>query len=92
MILGIEITETEFKAMQYIALSVQEWTSNAVTERARVALDDIVDLTVKKCLELGIQIPSSKEAMVDLAYEQEWIKTAEQRNAEVSELGEYNGI
>lgn len=76
----IEYTTTEDKAMQYISLSVDDWLQNAAHERARIAIDEIVQITVQKCLENNIQIPSSKEAMVDLAFEEGWIETAEQRN------------
>lgn len=82
MTITIEITETEYKAMQYAALSVQEWADNALTNRARIAIDEIVQLTVQKCLETSTQIPGTKDEIVQLAFDQGWVKTAEQRNAE----------
>ena len=72
----ITLTETENKALGYIALSQQDWMDNAVHERCRIAIDDIVQLTVQKCLENNIQIPSSKDEMVDLAFTQNWIELA----------------
>ena len=42
MTITIELTETEYKAMQYAALSVQDWADNALTNRARIAIDEIV--------------------------------------------------
>ena len=78
----IEYTPTEDKAMQHITLSVDDWIQNAAHERARIAIDGIVQIAVQKCLENNIQIPSTKEEIVDLAYDQGWIKTVEQRNAE----------
>lgn len=78
----INYTETEDMAMQYAAASVDEWIQNAAHERARIAIDEIVQLTVQKCLENNIQIPSSKEEIVALAFEEGWVKTAEERNAE----------
>lgn len=82
MTITIELTETEYKAMQYAALSVQDWADNALTNRARIAIDEIVQLTVQKCLETSTQIPGTKEEMVQLAFDNEWVKTAEQRNTE----------
>lgn len=82
----INYTETEDMAMQYAALSVDDWIQNAAHERARIAIDEIVQLTVQKCLENNIQIPSSKEEIVALAFEEGWAKTAAQRNAESSLL------
>lgn len=78
----ITLTDAEDKALKSVAVSVQDWIDNAVHERCRVAIDEIVAVTVQKCLETGIQIPSSKEAMVDLAFAQGWAKTAAQRQAE----------
>lgn len=74
MIYNIELTETENKALGHVALSQQDWMDNAIHERCRIAIDDIVQLTVQKCLENNIQIPSSKDEMVDLAFTQKWIE------------------
>ena len=78
----ITLTEAENKALSYAALSQDEWIQNAIHERCRVAIEEIVALTVQKCLETNIAIPGTKDAMVDLAFEQGWVKTAAQRNAE----------
>jgi hypothetical protein len=51
-------------------------------ERCRIAIDEIVAITVQKCLETNTQIPGSKDEMVELAFAQGWVKTAAQRNAE----------
>jgi len=78
----ITLTEAENKALSYAALSPDGWIQNAVHERCRIAIEEIVALTVQKCLETNTQIPGSKDAMVDLAFEQGWVKTAAQRQAE----------
>ena len=78
----ITLTEAENKALSYAALAQQEWIDNAVHERCRIAIEEIVALTVKKCLETNTAIPGTKDAMVDLAFEQGWVKTAAQRQAE----------
>jgi hypothetical protein len=78
----ITLTEAENKALSYAALAQQDWIDNAVHERCRIAIEEIVALTVQKCLETNTQIPGSKDAMVDLAFEQGWVKTAAQRQAE----------
>jgi hypothetical protein len=79
----VTLTEAEEKAMAHVALSTQDWIQNAITVRANSAIEDIVNLVVKKCLDGGIAIPSTKDEMVDLAYANDWIKTAEERNAEI---------
>ena len=78
----IELTAAEDAALSYAALSQQDWIDNAVHERARIAIEEIVALTVQKCLETNTQIPGSKDAMVELAFEQGWVKTAAVRQAE----------
>lgn len=79
----IEYTEAEDLAMHYIALSADDWIQNAAHERARIAIEDIVKITVEKCLETNTQIPGSKDDMVLLAFEQGWVKSAEQINKEM---------
>ena len=78
----ITLTEAENKALSYAALSQNDWVQNAVHERCRIAIEEIVALTVQKCLETNTQIPGSKDAIVDLAFAQGWVKTAAQRQAE----------
>ena len=78
----ITLTAAEDAALSYAALSPDDWIQNAVHERCRVAVDEIVALTVQRCLETNTQIPGSKDAMVALAFEQGWVKTAAQRQAE----------
>ena len=54
--------------MEYVAADVADWADNAVTNRARIATDEIVSLAVAKFLELGESIPGSKDAIVAAAY------------------------
>jgi hypothetical protein len=77
----VTLTVAEDKAFSYIAASQQDWIDNAVHERCRLAIDEIVQLTVQKCLENNIQIPGSKDEMVELAFDQGWIKSTADRNA-----------
>jgi hypothetical protein len=78
----ITLTAAEDKALSYVALSQDGWVQNAVHERCRTAIEEIVTLTVQKCLETNTAIPGSKDAMVDLAFANGWVKTAAQRQAE----------
>ena len=79
---NITLTIAEDKALSYVAFNQQDWIDNFAHERCRVAIDEIVAITVQKCLETGTQIPGSKDEMVDLAFAQGWVKTAAQRQAE----------
>jgi hypothetical protein len=78
----ITLSAAEDAALSHVALSQQDWIDNAVHERARIAIEEIVQITVQKCLETSIQIPGSKEEMVTLAFAQGWVKSAADRQAE----------
>lgn len=78
----ITLTDTQMKGLEYAALSPQDWAENAVTERARIANDEIVDMTVKHCLDNGIQVPATREAVVAYAFDNDIVATAADRQAE----------
>jgi len=78
----ITLTDAEDKALSYAALSQQEWIENAALNRARIAMDEIVRASVDKCLETGTQIPSSKDEIVNLAFQMGWIKSLAELQAE----------
>jgi hypothetical protein len=78
----VTLSAAEDAALSYAALSQQDWIDNAVHERARIAIEEIVQITVQKCLDSGTQIPGSKDEMVALAFSEGWVKTAAVRQAE----------
>lgn len=78
----ITLTDTQYKGLGYAALSPQDWAENAVTERARIANDEIVDITVKHCLDNGIQVPATREAIVAYAFDNGIVMTAADRQAQ----------
>ena len=86
----VEYTETENKAMQFIAADVNDWIQNAAHERARIAIDEIVTLSVQKFLEAGQSIPGSRDEIVAAAFANGWVKTAADRNAEALNTGPIN--
>lgn len=79
----IKLSSAENQALSYATISQQEWIDNAVHERARIAIEEIVKITVEKCLQTNTTIPGSKDEMVSLAFEKNWVKTAAERNAEI---------
>ena len=79
----VTLSEAEDLALGYVAYSQDNWIQTGAHERCRVAIEDIVRICVDKCLENNIQIPSSKENMVLLAFENGWVETINQRNIEV---------
>jgi hypothetical protein len=83
----VTLTEAEDKALSWASVSQQAWIDNAAHERCRIAIEDIVKICVEKCLETSTQIPGSKDSMVELAFEQGWVKSAAQRAAEANSAG-----
>ena len=76
----IELNDAEVKAMEYVAVSVQDWADNALQNRARIAMDEIYDAEVARMTAdpAITSIPADKEAVV-LAAD---IKSAAVRQAE----------
>ena len=81
----VSLTDTENKCMEYAAASVQDWADNALTNRARIAKDEIIAALVAHCNANGITIATGEDAQVTQAFDLEVVKTAAARNAEVEE-------
>lgn len=79
---NITLSAAEDAALSYAAFSQQDWIDNAIHERCRIAIDEIVAIAVQNFLATGIQIPGSKEEIVALAFSTGLVKTAAQRQAE----------
>lgn len=79
----VNLSPAEDAALSAVVMCHQEWIDNAVHDRCRIAIDEIVQICVAKCLETNTQIPGSKEAMVDLAFAQGWVQSATQRQAKL---------
>ena len=79
----ITLTAAQVKAMEYVALSPQDWVDNALQNRARQAMDEIYDSEVARMTAdpTITSIPADKEAVV-LAAD---IKSAAVRNAEAED-------
>ena len=78
----IEVTETELKCIEYAAVSPQDWSDNAVTNRARIAGDEIVAALVAHCNENSIALAVGRDAQITQAFELGVVQTAAERNAE----------
>ena len=62
----IELNDAEVKAIEFVALSVQDWADNALQNRARIAMDEIYDTEVARMTAdpLITSIPADKEQVV----------------------------
>ncbi|MDA8863737.1 hypothetical protein N9I05_01655 [Pseudomonadales bacterium] len=78
----ITLTDTQYKGLQYAALDPQDWADNALTNRARIANDEIVSMYTNRALDEGVAIPATRELIVADAFTRGWAKTAAQVNAE----------
>ena len=78
----IELTDIQFKGLEYAALSPSDWVENAVTDRARIANDEIVSIYTNRALDEGVQIPTTRELIVADAFTRGWVKTAAVRKTE----------
>ncbi len=63
----ITLSDAENKALGVVALSQQDWIDNAVHERCRIAIDEIVNAEVQRKLATGESISGSKEDIVNAA-------------------------
>jgi hypothetical protein len=81
----VTLTTAEYLALGYVAVSQEEWIDNAIHYRCSAAIEDIVKICVEQCLKTNTQIPNSKDAMVELAFSQGWIKSLEQVQQEAQD-------
>ena len=89
----VELTDTQLKGLEYAAVSPQDWADNALTNRARIANDEIVQIVMNYCLDNGIQVPATREEIVAYGFDNDIVKTAAVRQAEAeaeqaAELGD----
>jgi hypothetical protein len=60
----ITLSDAEDKAIHVIAMSAQDWIDNAVHERCRIAIEEIVATEVQRKLAAGESITGSKDDIV----------------------------
>jgi len=81
----VTLTDTENKALEYAAVSVQDWADNALTNRARIAKDEIIALLVAHCNANDVALAVGEDAQVTQAYDLGVVRTAAQVNADATE-------
>ena len=66
MKIEIELTDIETKALSYVMSDPKEWTENAIKERARVAIDELVIRETERMMNDPSvkQMPASVEDIV----------------------------
>lgn len=81
----ITLTEAQDKALSFVCASNQDWINNAVSERARLATLEIVNICIAKCTETNTPFPANQDEMVDLAFSNGWIDTGAERNIKAAQ-------
>jgi hypothetical protein len=74
----ITLSDAEDKALSVVAFSQQEWIDNAVHERCRIAIEEIVAAEVERITATGGTLSGTKEDIVLAAP----IKSAAEQQAE----------
>lgn len=78
----VTLTDTENKALEYAAVSVQDWADNALKNRARIAKDEIIALLVAHCNANSVALAVGEDAQVTQAYDLGVVRTAADRAAD----------
>lgn len=81
MIYTVTVSDAEALAFSSEAVNPAEWVENAVKDRCRIAVENVVRVAVDRCLQEGVQVPSTKDAVVQLAFERGWVKSAVEAQA-----------
>ena len=72
----ITLTDAQDKALSVVAVDQQDWIENAVFERCRIAIEEIVNAEVQRKLAANEPITGSKDDIVMAAD----VETAAERN------------
>jgi hypothetical protein len=80
----ITLTDTQKKSLEYVSADIDDWITTAATHRADLAMFDIIALNTAHCNKNGIAIAIGEAAQVTQAYSLGIVKTAAERNAEIS--------
>ena len=78
----VSLTDTEQKCLEYAAASPQDWADNALTNRARIAKDEIIAALVAHCNANDVAIATGEDEQVTQAFDLKVVKTAAEANAE----------
>lgn len=60
----ITLSDAEDKALGVVAFSQQDWINNAVKERCRIAMEEIIAAEVQRLLAAGQSITGTKDDIV----------------------------
>lgn len=75
----VELTDLEVKSLGYVAVSPSDWIQNAVRERCRLAMEEMVNDTIQFNLANSLPLAPTKEEIAQAST----LPNAVERNAAV---------
>ena len=72
----VTLTATEVKCLEYAAAVPQDWADNALTNRARIAKDEIIAALVAHCNANSVALAVGEDAQVTQAFDLGVVQTA----------------
>jgi len=72
----VSLTDTELKCLEYAANTPQDWADNALTNRARIAKDEIIAALVAHCNANSVAISTGEDAQVTQAFDLKVVQKA----------------
>ena len=89
----ITLTPAEDKALGVIAFSQNDWIQNAIKERCRIAIEEIVAAEVQRKLAAGESITGSKDDIVMAANVESAAERQARTEAEMAaQMAEAGGV
>ena len=80
----VELTDTEDKAMSYVANDTQDWTENFLKVRARKGINEIIAKNMEHCNANGITIATGEDAQVTQAFDLKVVVAVKDNNTGMS--------
>ena len=78
----VTLTDTELKCLEYAANTPQDWADNALTNRARIAKEEIIAALVAHCNANSVALAVGEDAQVTQAFDLGVVQTAAAANEE----------
>ena len=72
----VSLTDTELMCLEYAANTPQDWADNALTNRARIAKDEIIAALVAHCNANSVAISTGEDAQVTQAFDLKVVQKA----------------
>ena len=77
----VTLTETQLKGLEYSCNTPQDYADNALHNQARIANDEIIQMYTNRALDEGVQIPATRELIIEDAFTRGWAQTAAEAQA-----------